>query len=117
MGQDIVFAADNSIKVITGVMDSSVKMFGRLIGYNENTYTGTDSLEKSKENSASLYTNTDQSEQSFTNNNSVNDVKMNPSLLEVGAVKELAEINTINNNFAHTEETSSSNANEETKSL
>lgn len=114
MGQDIVVAADNSIKAITGVMDSSVKMFGRLIGYSENTYIGTNSLDK--ENSTLLNINADLSERNFTKDNNVNDIKMNPSLLEVGA-KELAEINTTNNNFTHTEETSSSNVNEETKSL
>ncbi|RIA97332.1 hypothetical protein C1645_801860 [Glomus cerebriforme] len=108
VGQDIVVAADNSIKVITGVMD---KMFGRLIGYNENTFTGTNSVE----NSTLLNTDTDQSEQDFTTNNNVNE--MNPGLLEVGAVKELAEINKTKNNITHTEETSSANVNEETKSF
>jgi hypothetical protein len=97
-------------------MDSSVKMFGRLIGYSENTYIGTNSLEKNKEKSALLNTDTDQPEQNFTKDNNVNDIKMNSGLLEVGA-KELSEINTANNNFTHTEETSSSNVNEEAKSL
>ncbi|GBC07955.1 hypothetical protein RclHR1_07800008 [Rhizophagus clarus] len=114
VGQDIVVAADNSIKAITGVMDSSVKMFGRLIGYSENIYIGTNSLEK--ENPALLNANMDQSEQNFTKNNNVNDIKMNPDLLEVGA-KELAEINTTNNDFTRTEGTSSLNVNEETKSF
>ncbi|PKK63047.1 hypothetical protein RhiirC2_758823 [Rhizophagus irregularis] len=114
VGQDIVVAADNSIKAITGVMDSSVKMFGRLIGYSENTYIGTNSLDK--ENSTLLNINADLPERNFTKDNNVNDIKMNPGLLEVGA-KELAEINTTNNNFTHTEETSSSNVNEETKSF
>ena len=91
MGQDIVDVADSGLKVITGVMDSSVKMFGRLIGYNENTSTGTNSLlvaEKSKESS-------NLSEQKFTND--VNDIKIDSGLPGEGASKELAEINTIKN--------------------
>lgn len=111
VGQEIAVVADNSLKVITGVMDSSVKMFGRLIGYNENISNPSSIVEKSKENSVLPKTDTDHSDQNFIKNN---------NLPEVGAVKELAEINTTKNNIIHTEENeeaSSSNVNEETKSL
>jgi len=84
VGQEIAVVADNGLKAITGVMDSSVKMFGRLIGYENPSSI----VEKSKENSALSNTDTGHSEQNFIKNNN-----MNPVLPEGGAVKELAEIN------------------------
>ena len=105
MGQEIAVVADSSLKVITGVMDSSVKMFGRLIGYNESNLDSPLIVEKSK-------TSSGQSDQNFIKNSLMNDIKMIPGLPE-GGVKELAEINKSTNNTP----TESSNVTEETKSL
>jgi hypothetical protein len=108
VGQEIAVVADSGLKVITGVMDSSVKMFGRLMGYNENTSNPSSIVEKGKENSVLPHTSTDHSEQNFIKNNNTNP-----------EAKELAEINPTKNNVVDTKETeeTSLNVNEETKSL
>ncbi|CAG8436413.1 1611_t:CDS:10 [Funneliformis caledonium] len=101
VGQDIVDVADTGFKVITGVMDSSVKMFGRLIGY-ENTSIGTNSPSiagKGKESPI------------IPEKNDVNDNKMNSGMPEEGPSKELAEINAVKYNI-RSEENSSSNNNQ-----
>ncbi|CAI2170540.1 14049_t:CDS:10 [Funneliformis geosporum] len=96
VGQDIVDVADSGFKVITGVMDSSVKMFGRLIGY-ENTSIGTN---------PSLIAGKTKEIPTMSEKTDVNDNKMNTDISEEGPLKELAEIYTVKNNI-RSEETSS----------
>ncbi|CAG8648463.1 14665_t:CDS:10, partial [Acaulospora morrowiae] len=87
VGQDIVGVADSGLKAITGVMDTSYKMIGRVFGYNENVITGNPSTitnEKVKENSTT--------HQHLTKTK-VNDIVVNSGIPTEIIVRELAEIN------------------------
>ncbi|CAG8528928.1 16153_t:CDS:2 [Acaulospora colombiana] len=89
VGQEIVGVADSGIKAITGVMDTSYKMIGRVFGYNESANTSNPSTfaaEKTKEN---LTAHQDH----HLTKTKINDIVMNSEIPTEIIVRELAEFN------------------------
>ncbi|CAG8757639.1 17046_t:CDS:2, partial [Cetraspora pellucida] len=88
VGQEIVGVADSGLKVITGVVDTSYKMIGRVFGYNEHstanaTSTSTGDIEKEHD----VIPNTTNS---MTHSKDVSSINTDPPVKVIE--KELAEM-------------------------
>ncbi|CAG8693250.1 30523_t:CDS:10, partial [Racocetra persica] len=95
VGQEIVGVADSGLKVITGVVDTSYKMIGRVFGYNEYSTanaTSTSTVDIEKEHN--VIPNT---ANSMTHSKDVSGINTDPPAKIIE--KELAEISPDKHNF------------------
>ncbi|CAG8653315.1 14772_t:CDS:2, partial [Racocetra fulgida] len=95
VGQEIVGVADSGLKVITGVVDTSYKMIGRVFGYNENSTanaTSTSTVDIEKEHNVIPST-----ANSMTHSKDISGINTDPPAKIIE--KELAEISPDKHNF------------------